>query len=109
MDPSDLRTDLAARLAGEEPIDAETFTSACYVLSNALQQIGFSVQEAAPLVRRLLRVAGRVVIDAGSPDSSPETWPGTEAAALEWIDDALRELGYQVRPLPGGGRQELST
>src|SRR5712692_6975037 len=91
MDPSDLRSGLADRLAGGEPIDAETFNAACFVLTRALEEISFSVPEAAPLVRRLLRVAGRVVIDTGLPDSAPEV-------ALEWIDEALRALGYEALP-----------
>jgi hypothetical protein len=100
MDPSDLRAGLAERLAGAAPIDAETFNSACFILSRALEEIGFSVPEAAPLVRRLLRVAGRVVIDTGLTDSSTETWPNTKEMALQWIDEALRELGYSVEPPP---------
>jgi hypothetical protein len=107
MDPSDLRSGLAERLASGEPIDAETFNAACFMLSRALEGIGFTVPEAAPLARRLLRVAGRVVIDMGSPGSGPETWPNTEAMALQWIDEALRELGYEVTPSADGGRSEL--
>ena len=99
MDPSDLRSGLADRLAGGEPIDAETFNAACFMLARALEGISFSVPEAAPLVRRLLRVAGRVVIDTGLPDSAPEVWPNTKEMALEWIDEALHALGYKVRPL----------
>ena len=98
MDPSDLRSGLADRLAGGEPIDAETFNAACFMLARALEGISFSVPEAAPLVRRLLRVAGRVVIDTGSAASAPEVWPNTEEMALQWIDEALRALGYEVRP-----------
>ena len=98
MDPSDLRAGLAERLARSEPIDAETFNAACFMLSRALQDMTFSVPEAAPLVRRLLRVAGRAVIDTGLPDSSPETWLNTKEMALQWIDEALRELGYEVKP-----------
>jgi hypothetical protein len=98
MDPTDLRAGLAERLAGSEPIDAQTFNSACFMLSRALEQMDLSVPEAAPLVRRLLRVIGRVVIDTGLPDSSPDTWPNTKEMALQWIDEALRGLGYQVRP-----------
>ena len=100
MDPSDLRAGLAEKLAGAAPLDAETFNSACFMLSRALEEIEFSVPEAAPLVRRLLRVAGRVVIDTGLPDSSIETWPNTKEMALQWIDEALRELGYAVEPPP---------
>ena len=102
MDPSDLRAGLAERLARSEPIDAETFNAACFMLSRALQDMSFSVLDSAPLVRRLLRVAGRVVIDTGLPDSSPETWPNTKEMALQWIDEALRELGYEARPSGGG-------
>ena len=98
MDPSDLRAELAERLANSTPIDAETFNSACFVLTRALEEMELSVPEAAPLVRRLLRVAGRVVIDTGMADSSPENWPNTREMALQWIDEALRALGYEVRP-----------
>jgi hypothetical protein len=107
MDPADLRAGLAERLAGSEPIDAETFNAACFMLSRALEQMSSSVPDAAPLARRLLRVAGRVAIDTGLPESTSETWPNTEEMALQWIDEALRALGYQVRPLPGSGRPEL--
>ncbi len=100
MDPSDLRAGLAEKLAGAAPIDAETFNASCFMLSRALEQIEFSVPEAAPLVRSLLRVAGRVVIDTGLPNSSIETWPNTKEMALKWIDEALRDLGYAVEPPP---------
>jgi hypothetical protein len=98
MDPSDLRAELAERLANGTPIDAETFNSACFMLTRAIEQLEFSVPEAAPLVRRLLRVAGRVVIDTAMPDSSPDAWPNTKEMALQWIDEALRGLGYEARP-----------
>jgi hypothetical protein len=107
MDPSDLRAGLAEKLAGPAPIDAETFNAACFMLSRALEEIDFAVQEAAPLVRRLIRVAGRVVIDTGLPGSSAETWPTTKEMALQWIDEALRDLGYEVGPRPGHGRPDL--
>ena len=77
------------------------------MLSRALEDIALSVAEAAPLARRLLRVAARVVIDTGLPSSSPDAWPNTEEMALLWIDEALRALGYEVRAAAGGGRPEL--
>ena len=101
MDPSDLRAGLAERLAGDQPLDAETFNAACFVLSRALEEMNFSVPQASPLVRRLLRVAGRVVIDSGLPGSSPDTWPNTKEMALQWIGEALHDLGYEVTPAPG--------
>jgi hypothetical protein len=107
MDPTDLRAGLAERLAGDDPIDAQTFNAACFMLSRALEDLKLAVPEAAPLTRRLLRVAGRIVIDTGLAGSSAEAWPSTEKMALLWIDEALRELGYQVRPLSGGGRAEV--
>jgi hypothetical protein len=107
MDPTDLRAGLAERLAGTEPIDAQTFNSACFMLSRALEDLALSVPEAAPLARCLLRVAARVVIDTGLPDSSLGAWPDTEEMALLWIDEALRSLGYQVKPAADGGRPEL--
>ena len=107
MDPTDLRAGLAERLAARDPIDAQTFNSTCFMLSRALEDLVLSVPEAAPLAKRLLRVAGRVVIDTGRLDSSYEAWSNTEEMALLWIDEALRALGYQVRAMPEGGRPEL--
>src|SRR5260221_2501779 len=100
MDPTDLRAGLAERLAGGEPIDAQTFNSACFMLSRALEDLALSVPEAAPLARRLLRGAAPVVIDTGLPDSSPQAWPNTPETAVLWIDQGPRTLGYHVRPLP---------
>ena len=96
MDPSDLRADLAARLANSTAIDAETFNAACFMLTRALEGLEFTNPEAAPLVRRLLRVAGRVVIDTATAGSSPDIWPNTREMALQWIDEALRALGYEA-------------
>ena len=93
MDPTDLRAGLAERLAGDGPIDAETFNAACFMLSRALAELPLSVPQAALVTRLLLRVIGRVVIDTGLPESSAETWPGTEEMVLQWIDEALRVLG----------------
>jgi hypothetical protein len=98
VDPSDLRADLAERLANSTPIDAETFNAACFMLTRALEELEFSVPEAHALVRRLLRVAGRVVIDTAVQGADPATWPNTREMALQWIDEALRALGYEARP-----------
>lgn len=98
MDPSDLRAELAERLANSTPIDAATFNSACFMLVRALESLEFSTPEAEALVRRLLRVAGRVVIDTAAPDSSADVWPNTKEMAIQWLDEALRALGYEARP-----------
>ena len=98
MDPTDLRAELAERLANDKPIDAETFNAACFMLSRALENLEFSVPEAAPLIRRLLRVCGRVAIDTGVESSSADTWPNTREMAIEWIDEALGALDYEARP-----------
>ena len=102
MDPSDLRAGLAERLANSTPIDAETFNAACFMLTRALEDLEFAVPDAAPLVRRLLRVAGRVVIDMAGPGSTEDVWPNTEEMAIQWIDEALRALGYEAVATPGG-------
>ena len=107
MDPTDLRAGLAERLSASAPIDAQTFNAACFMLSRSLEDMELTVPEAASLIRRLLRVAGRVVIDTGLPGATADTWPNTEEMALLWIDEALRALGYQVSPVPDGGRPEL--
>ena len=99
MDPSDLRAELAERLANSTAIDAEAFNAACFMLSRALESLEFSVPEAAPLVRRLLRVAGRVVIDTAAADASPDIWPDTQDMAIQWIDEALKALGYEAKPV----------
>ena len=96
MDPSDLRAGLAERLAGTDPLDAETFNAACFMLSRSLEEIEFSVPEAAALIRRLLRVCGRVAIDTGTASASADVWPNTREMALEWIDEALGDLGYRI-------------
>jgi hypothetical protein len=98
MDPTDLRAELAERLANSKPIDAKTFNAACFMLTRALDELQFTVPDAQPLVRRLLRVAGRVVIDTAAPGADPETWSETREMALQWIDEALRGLGYEARP-----------
>jgi hypothetical protein len=107
MDPTDLRAGLAEKLSADEPIDAQTFNAACFMLSRCLEDLNLTVPEAAPLIRRLLRVSGRVVIDTGLAGASADTWSNTEKMALQWIDEALRDLGYEVRPSPDGGRSEL--
>jgi hypothetical protein len=96
MDPSDLRAGVAESLAKDAPIDAATFNAACFMLSRALDEIGFSVPDAAPLVRKLLRVVGRVVIDTGTENASPDVWPNTREMAIQWIGEAMRDLGYEV-------------
>jgi len=98
MDPSDLRAGVAEALAKDAPIEAATFNAACFMLSRALDEIGFSVPDAAPLVRTLLRVVGRVVIDTGTENASPDVWPNTKEMALEWLDEALAALDYEARP-----------
>ncbi len=98
MDPTDLRAELAEQLANGTPIGAETFNAACFFLTRALEQLELSTPEAAPLVRRLLRVAGRIVIDTGMPDSSPDVWANTREMAVEWLSEALGALGYEVKP-----------
>lgn len=81
---------------------------ACFELSRQVDALQFAVPEAAPLARTLLRVVGRVVIDVGGAGASRDEWPNTEEMALRWIDEAIRPLGYAVRPAEGGGRPELA-
>jgi hypothetical protein len=100
MDPSDLRAGVAESLAKDAPIDAATFNAACFMLSRALDEIGFCVPDAAPLVRRILRVAGRVVIDTGTESASPDVWPNTKEMAVQWMNEALGDLGDEVTQLP---------
>ena len=107
MDPADLRSGLAERLASGEHLDAETMNAACFMLSRALESLSFSVPEAAPLARRLLRVVGRLIIDTARPEADPKEWPNTEEMALMWIDEALHVLGYHATPHPDSDRPEL--
>jgi hypothetical protein len=86
------------------PAEAENLNMACFAITRALEDLSFSVPEAAPLARHLLRVAGRIVIDAGTPGADPEVWANTESMALQWLRQALRANGYDVEPLPGSGR-----
>ena len=86
------------------PGEAENLNMACFAITRALGDLDFSVPEAAPLARHLLRVVGRILIDAGSPGAEAEVWPNTESMALQWIRAALNEIGYDVQPLAGSGR-----
>ena len=87
--------------------DAERINMACFDLSRAVGGLRCSVPQAAPLARTLLRVVGRVVIDTGTPGADPSVWQNSEVTALQWIKEAIRPLGYDVRPLPGSGRPEV--
>jgi hypothetical protein len=87
---------------------AERINQACFDLSRQVAELPCSVPEAAPLARTLLRVVGRVVIDTGEPGADPSAWPGPEEMALQWLNEALDPLGYEVKPLPGSGRPEVS-
>ncbi len=80
---------------------------AAFQLSRELESLDCCVPEAAPFARTLLRVVGRVVIDTGRPGAEPEAWAGTEVMALQWLNEALAPLGYCVRPVDGGGREEV--
>lgn len=86
---------------------AERINQTCFELSRQVGELACSVPEAAALARTLLRVTGRVVIDTGEPGADPSAWPGTEEMALQWLNEALAPLGYEVKPLPGGGRSEV--
>src|SRR5690349_23578465 len=97
MDPTDLRAELAERLANSTAIDAETFNAVCFLLTRALEGLELSVPEAGPLVRRLLRVAGRVVIDTGMPDSSPETWSDRKSTRLNSRHVEISDAGFRLK------------
>jgi hypothetical protein len=86
------------------PAEAENLNMACFAITRAMADLDFSVPVAAPLARHLLRVAGRIVIDTGTPGADPEVWPNTESMALQWLREALKPHGYDIQPLPGSGR-----
>ena len=71
----------------------------CFQLSRELEGMECSVPQARPFARTLVRVVGRVVIDTGTPGADPADWENTRAMALEWLNEALQPLGYEVRPL----------
>jgi hypothetical protein len=86
------------------PAEAENLNMACFAITRALLDLDFSVPEAAPLARHLLRVVGRIIVDTGTPGADPEVWANTESMALQWLREALRANGYEIQPLPGSGR-----
>jgi len=86
---------------------AERLNMSCFELSAQVGQLSCSVPQASPLARTLLRVVGRVVIDTGPPGADPAVWQNTEMMALQWIREAIRPLGYDVRPMAGSGRPEV--
>src|ERR1700674_3594586 len=89
------------------PAEAENLNMACFAITRALEDLDFSVPEAAPLARHLLRVAGRIVIDTGTLAADPEVGANTESMALQWLREALRPHGYDILPLPGSGRSPV--
>lgn len=89
------------------PESAEDLNMACFEIVKSVEALEFTSPEAAPLIKRLLRVAGRVIIDAAGEDAKPERWANTEEMALLWLDEALKALGYSVKPVEGSGRSEL--
>ncbi len=86
---------------------AERINMTCFELSRQVAELDCCVPEAAPLAKTLLRVVGRVVIDAGTPGADAAVWESTEVMALQWIREAVERLGYDVRPRPGSGRPEV--
>ncbi len=86
------------------PAQAENLNMACFAITRALEDLDFSVPEAAPLARHLLRVVGRIIVDSAMPGADPGIWANTESMALQWLRAALRPSGYDVQPLPGSGR-----
>ena len=89
------------------PAEAENLNMACFAITRALEDLDFSVPEAAPLARHLLRIVGRIVIDTATAGADPEIWSNTESMALQWLRVALKPNGYEVQPLPGSGRPPL--
>jgi hypothetical protein len=94
-------------LADHEETAAERINMASFALSREIGELACSVPEAAPLARVLLRVVGRVIIDTGVPGADPAVWENTQVMALQWLQEAIRPLGYDVRPLEGSGRPEV--
>ncbi len=80
----------------DEPRSPEDLNMACFELSREIESLAFSVPAAGPLARTLLRVVGRVVIDAGGPGADPGVWPNTREMAIEWVNAAVRPLGYEL-------------
>ena len=77
------------------------------LLDNRIYKLQEMIGRAQIIKESHSSVAGRIVIDTGQSGASSEAWPNTEEMAVLWIDEALRELGYEVRPSPDGGRSEL--
>jgi hypothetical protein len=86
---------------------AEGINMRCFELSRQVAELRCCVPTASPFTRTLLRVVGRVVIDTGAPGADPSVWDNTEVMALQWLNEALQPLGYEVRPAPGSGRPEV--
>ncbi|MDQ6691331.1 MAG: hypothetical protein M3Z13_01045 [Candidatus Dormibacteraeota bacterium] len=88
----------------EMPGSTENLNMACFAISRALDDLAFSVPQAALIARHLLRVVGRIIIDTSAPGADPEVWQNTEAMTLLWLREALVPIGYDIQPIPGSGR-----
>jgi hypothetical protein len=86
---------------------AERVNMACFEVSREVAVLPCCVSQAPALARTLLRVVGRVVIDTGVPGADPAVWENTEVMALQWLNEAIGPLGYEIRPRPGSGRPEV--
>jgi hypothetical protein len=96
---------LAEQTRTEHP--AERINMSCFELSRDVEQLQCCVAPASPFARTLLRVVGRVVIDTGAAGADPAVWDNTEVMALQWLNEALHPLGYEVRPAAGSGRPDV--
>lgn len=91
----------------DRPAEAGNLNMACFAISRALDQLEFTIPEAAVMARRLLRVAGRLIIDTAAPGADPATWENTETQALQWLREAVEAVGYDITPRAGSGRPQI--
>ena len=91
----------------DRPAAAGNLNMACFAISRALDELEFTVPEAAVMARRLLRVAGRLIIDIGAPGADPAAWENTETQALQWLREAVLAVGYDITPVADSGRPQI--
>ena|SRR5579859_3043670 len=92
-----------------DPRSPEDLNMACFELSREIESTTFSVPQAAPLARTLLRVVGRVLIDSAGENADPATWPNTEEMVVQWVEEAVRPLGYRLAEVGGSDDAEAGN
>ena len=108
MESAELQASLASTLAGEGRVDCQALNLACFWMTRVLDDLSFPVEEPRATARRLLRIVGRILVDTGREEATPDEWQEqTRPMVLLWLNETLAVLGYEAKPQAGSGQPEI--